>query len=133
MYDTEEAVPVATLLELFPEYLVVDGGARASVVRYTLVVRESLLVNDLPAFIDRVLLVDVEQGNPGVKDFEDCVPWDDQGVSLFYVIHQAVFKERPIALYPPVVAKRQAFLNAALPKVEWEAGQGEAEFDGQCQ
>ena len=77
MYGAEEAVPIATLLELLPEYLAVDGGARASVVRHALVVREPLFVNDLPVFVDRVLLVDVEQGNQGVGDVEDRVPRDD--------------------------------------------------------
>ena len=51
-----------------PEYLAVDGCSRASVVRHALVVREPLFVDDFPAFVDHVLLVDVEQGNQGVRD-----------------------------------------------------------------
>ena len=43
LHDVEEAVLVATLLELLSEYRAVDRGARASVVRHTLVVREPLL------------------------------------------------------------------------------------------
>ena len=77
VYDLEEAVPVATLLELLPEYLDEDRGARASVVRHALVVREPLFVDDFPAFVDRVLLVDVEQGNQGVGDVQDYIPRDD--------------------------------------------------------
>ena len=60
MYDTEEAVPIVTLLELLPEYLAVDGGARASIVHHSLVVHELLFVDDFHAFVDCVLLVDVE-------------------------------------------------------------------------
>ena len=61
MYGREEAVPVATLLKLLPEYPVVDGCSRASVVRNALVVCEPLFVNDFPTFVDHVLLVDVER------------------------------------------------------------------------
>ena len=77
MYGAEEAIHIATLLELLPEYLVVDRGARAFVVHHALVVREPLFVDDFFMFVDRVLLADVDQGNQGVKDVKNCVPWDD--------------------------------------------------------
>ena len=77
MYGAEEAVPVATLLELLPEYLAVDKCSRALVVNHALVVREPLFVDDFPMFVDRVLLVDVERGNQGVRDVKDRVPGDD--------------------------------------------------------
>ena len=66
MYGAEEAVPVATLLELLPEYPAIDGCSRASVIRHALVVHEALFVDDFPAFVDRVLLVDVERGDQGI-------------------------------------------------------------------
>ena len=106
VYGTEEAVPVATLLELLPEYVAVDGCSRASVVRYSLVAREPLFVDDFPAFVDCVLLVDDEQGNQGIGDVEDQVPRDNQGVSLLHVIYQAILKEQLVALCDLVVAKR---------------------------
>ena len=68
MYGAEEAVPIATLLELLPEYLADDRCFRASVVPHALVVHEALFVDDFPVFVDCVLLVDVEQGNQGVGD-----------------------------------------------------------------
>ena len=77
VYGLEEAVPVATLLKLLLEYLAVDRGARASVVRHPLVVREPLFVNDFPASIDCVLLVEIERGDQVVMDVEDRVPRDD--------------------------------------------------------
>ena len=64
MYGAEEAVPVAKLLELLPEYLAVDGCSRASVIRHALIAHEPLFVDDFPAFVNRVLLVDVERCNP---------------------------------------------------------------------
>ena len=39
--------------------------------------REPLFVDDSPLFVDCVLLVDVEQGDQGVRYAEDCVPGDD--------------------------------------------------------
>ena len=68
VYGEEEAVPVATLLELLPEYPAIGGCSRASVICHALVVREPLFVDDFLAFIDRVLLVDVERGDQGVGD-----------------------------------------------------------------
>ena len=77
VYGAEEAVPVVTLLELLPEHLVIDGCSRASIVRHALVVRDAFYVDDFPAFVDCVLLVDVERGDQGVRDVEDCVPGND--------------------------------------------------------
>ena len=51
MYDAEEVITVATLLEILPEYLAIDGCSRASLVRHALVVREALFVDDFPSFI----------------------------------------------------------------------------------
>ena len=42
VYDAEEAIPILTLLEILPEYLAIDGGAKVSVVRHDLVVCEAL-------------------------------------------------------------------------------------------
>ena len=47
-----------------PEYLAVDGCSRASVIRHALIAHEPLFVDDFPAFVNRVLLVDVERCNP---------------------------------------------------------------------
>ena len=77
VYEKEEVVPIMTLLELLPEYLAVDRGARTSVVCHALVVRKALFVDDFSAFVDRVLLVDVEYGNQGVGDVKDRVHGDD--------------------------------------------------------
>ena len=68
MYGAEEAVPIATLLELLLEYPAVDGCSRASVILHALIVRKPLFANDFLAFVDCVLLVDVEWGNWGVGD-----------------------------------------------------------------
>ena len=77
VYGVEEAVPVAKLLELLPEYPAIDGGARAFVVRHALVVHEPIFVDDIPAFVDHVLLVEIERGNQGARDVEDRIPGDD--------------------------------------------------------
>ena len=70
-------IPVATLLELLPEYPAIDGCSRASVICHSLAVHEALFVNDFPAFVDHVLLVNAEQGGQGFRDTEDSVPGDD--------------------------------------------------------
>ena len=77
VYGAEVAVPIATLLELLPEYSVVDGCSRASVICHALVVCEAFFVDDTPVYVDCVLLVVVDRGNQGVGDAEDSVPGDD--------------------------------------------------------
>ena len=77
MYEAEETLLVATLLDLLPEYPAIDGCSIASAVRHALIVREPLFVDAFSTLVDRVLLVDVEQSNQGIRDVEDCVPRDD--------------------------------------------------------
>ena len=60
VYGAEEALPVATLLEILPEYLAIGGCSRVSVIHYALVVHEPIFVDAFPTFVDRVLFVEVE-------------------------------------------------------------------------
>ena len=84
-----------------------------------------LLVDDFSILVDCVLLVDVDQGNESIRDFKECIMWDDQGVSLLNIICQVIFDEWSIALCSTMVTKYQALLNDILLKVGQEFFQGE--------